>query len=576
MQVVFALALVLSTELPEPVVLGSQAGDLWSPLQTNESCASCHASDTGKLASDTYRGSLMSLSSYDPVFLAALEIAEVDAPDVSILCVRCHFPAGVLMGRGRADENGFYERDQEGVACDLCHRMEVPEPTVERRPLSGLVPGNAQFYIAPYAGTKTGTYDTDVRIGHESEGSPLFTDSMICGTCHDVTDILVEQKTMGGEPLGRAMPVERTYTEWSQSAFARVMEEGKSCQDCHMKTLDVAPTAVVSSMVPPDREVHDHHLVGSSVAVPLMIAEWSLEEDAPAYLKDIAPIMEETSDLARAQLENDSADLDAIALEQTDDGPVLRVRVTNRTGHKLPTGYSEGRRMFLSSFVVDDDGECGPRTGTMDPETCEFRGDEPPEGLWEIILGQEGEDHTFHFALADRIQVDSRIPPMGFRPNEETKPVGYEFEVNDDGSLAHWDDTLVPLGDSPSWPVTVTARLEFQSTTGDFLRFLVNTAERNGEHLARLWEKAGGGPPVLMREITVRVFEDGRVESAPLDTSCEPTSFADVPANACLPKQPEVDEQPECACAALPDELPASALAALTLLGVIGLRRRRR
>ena len=34
----------------------------------------------------------------------------------------------------------------------------------------------------------------------------------------------------------------------------------------------------------------------------------------------------------------------------------LAIKVTNLTGHKLPTGYSEGRRMWLNVQVRDANG----------------------------------------------------------------------------------------------------------------------------------------------------------------------------------------------------------------------------
>ena len=43
--------------------------------------------------------------------------------------------------------------------------------------------------------------------------------------------------------------------------------------------------------------------------------------------------------------------------------------MTNNTGHKLPTGYPEGRRMWLNLRAYDDDGELIYESGAYDPAT---------------------------------------------------------------------------------------------------------------------------------------------------------------------------------------------------------------
>lgn len=572
------LALLSSgaAELPEPIILGSGPNEIETPIATNDSCKTCHASDDKVLAFDSYRGSMMNLAGRDPIFLAAFEIARRDDADVAVLCGKCHFPAAFLDGRVSADTLNLRERDLDGVSCDVCHRMTVPPPLAEGDALSGLPPGNAQFFIAPFGGTKLGAYETDLVSGHASEASPLFEDSRLCGTCHDVTDVLLERMTPDGVGMDRAMPVERTFSEWAQSSFAVPGEGYATCQSCHMRKSGSDYKAAVNvSLDVEERKVSDHRIVGSGTIAPLMVAVLANEGGDP-YLEGLAPILADTVVEAKRLLQEESALVEARGLIETSDGAGLRVRVENLTGHKLPTGYSEGRRMFLSSVARFEDGTCGPRTGVLDPRTCEMAPGEEPVKIWEILLGNPGSGASFHFAMVDSVLYDSRIPPAGFVPDADTASVGAAFEVLADGTQANWDDVVVPLGDGSRWPVIVDVRLMFQATTGDFLRFLVDGAPENGPELARLWEAAGGGPPVEMVTLHVAVHEDGTIEPAEAAADCQPTSFDDVPAGACLVSPDGVipaGPASMCACTRFGDVPPAAMGLVLLLLGAT-LRRR--
>jgi hypothetical protein len=48
---------------------------------------------------DTWAGSMMAQSSRDPLFWAALDVANNDMPDVGDFCLRCHVATGWLAGR---------------------------------------------------------------------------------------------------------------------------------------------------------------------------------------------------------------------------------------------------------------------------------------------------------------------------------------------------------------------------------------------------------------------------------------------------------------------------------------------
>lgn len=75
---------------------------------------------------------------------------------------------------------------------------------------------------------------------HDGYYSALFERAEYCATCHDVTNPLTIQNTLGN-PAG-GFPIERTYTEWRNSRYADRPGNGafqpefkRDCQTCHMQ-----------------------------------------------------------------------------------------------------------------------------------------------------------------------------------------------------------------------------------------------------------------------------------------------------------------------------------------------------
>ena len=498
--------------LPEnPMGGGTQS--ITVPLATNQSCTLCHAGDNPQQSSNSYRGTMMDQAGRDPIFLASLEVAYNDDPAATELCVRCHYPRGWLAGRGRGapeDNYGLRDSDYDGVECDFCHRMEVPDPianyqgTVPPAPLSGVLQENSQVFLRN--GTdKSGPIGSDLTIGHSSEYSELMTDSVMCAQCHDVSNTFLERRNLDGTASGTIMPFERTYSEWRDSDFSDPNNESfASCQQCHMKRFTGNAASQGSSG---ERELANHMLVGANTIAPRMVSYLNPELDLTTQANVVA-------DEARRLLREESAVLEALTLEDTADGPALKVRTTNITGHKLPTGYAEGRRMFLSHRVDYADGTQGPRSGQIDLSTASFIPDNEPVKTYEILLsGGASAGHNFHLITVDQVLKDNRIPPKGFRPNVDTAPVNALYEEVSPGVLANYDDTLMPLGDVQCWPAIVRVRLEFQEVTGEYFRFLRDNAPLYGPTLEDAWTRLNGGQPTIMQEVNVAVHFDGRVES---------------------------------------------------------------
>lgn len=206
---------------------------------------------------------------------------------------------------------------------------------------------------------------------------------------------------------------------------------------------------------------------------------------------------------ARYMLQN-AADLEALQL-----GSRLKVTITNNTGHKLPTGYPEGRRIWINVKFRDQAMNLIAESGAYDPNTGNLAHDaeakiyEVEPGLDEVTAPLVGvaPGPSFHFVLNNKIFKDNRIPPRGFSNAEFSgfggAPVGHTYL---DGQF--WDDTLYTI---PPGATSVELTLYYQSTTKEFAEFLrdENTTNSEGQALYDLWNNNGKCPPETMRTSTI-------------------------------------------------------------------------
>jgi len=305
-------------------------------------------------------------------------------------------------------------------------------------------------------------------------------------------------------------PVERTFSEWSQSEyattgvyapqFAGTKPDGivSTCQDCHMR--DVSGRACNESGAPNRTDLALHDLTGGNTFVPDIIEDFFPGETDPAAL---------AAGKARAR------DMlsKAARLETTPSGWGFTVRVYNETGHKLPSGYPEGRRIWINVKAKNAMDQVIFESGAYDFVNAELDHDSQLK-IYEVhpgtspglaaALGAPGAaGPSFHFVLSDTIYSDYRIPPRGFTNagflEVQSPPVAYTYA---DGQ--YWDDTDYHL---PPEAETATVTLYYQSTTKEYITFLRDENHTNtlGDDLYNAWVAQGMSPPEVMAETTVVV-----------------------------------------------------------------------
>ncbi|MEZ4659963.1 MAG: hypothetical protein R2911_20600 [Caldilineaceae bacterium] len=536
---------ITATTAHDFVLPGTQPGTLTDTIPNPESCRACHVAPIV----DAWRGSMMGQAGRDPLFWAALAVANHDAASAGEFCLRCHGVRGWLEGRSQqADGAGLTELDIDaGIACEICHRMVDPVATQNPDPASTLVDiairqaltntppidhvASGMFIIDPQdrrrgpfdvagSGVTHGAYQTAF-LGQAAD--PVI-ESRLCGTCHNIDNPTLSWDAGRGqywpnEPdapspsvaKGALYPIESTFDEWLQSdypngvfapEFAGARPDGRvdSCQSCHMPR-ETGFAADTTSLNPTFRDCQTtgclprHTLMGGNTWAPQLLQDerWRLHSSPDAAQLDLA--------IASARTMLQKAATLSVTLTIENGAPIATVRVTNQTGHKLPTGYAEGRRMWLRLRAFDATGAMIYESGAYNDAAGELLADsalkvyEVQQGMTPELAAELGSEPgpSFHFVLNNTVVKDNRIPPRGYTMAAYDvaglRPVGAAYV---DGQ--HWDDTVYAL---PESAVSVEAALFYQTASKEYIEFLQANGGADGEALHQLWQSSKS-PPELM------------------------------------------------------------------------------
>ncbi|MEW5958791.1 MAG: PQQ-dependent sugar dehydrogenase [Chloroflexota bacterium] len=536
---------VLNTTLADFFFPGSQPNQLLDSIVDPNSCDFCHTAPIF----DRWRGSMMSQSGRDPLLWAALAVANADASAAGDYCLRCHTPKGWLEGRSQPGDGSSLHSDDisAGVACEVCHRAVDPIPSTSdeavsidagvRSALTSTVPanhpGSAMLILDPQDNRRGPfAFDPDpshpkltLRTDFLGQGNNALTEARLCGACHNVDNPTLSwdsgrnQFWPNGDDLaapafdqGQLFPIETTFDEWTNSEYASsgvyapqlagAKPDGMvhSCQDCHMRR--ATGTAAENIYNPVNRDcagagcLPEHDLAGGNTWAPQLLQDsrWRLNSAGEsAYLN---------STVLRAREMLRRAATVTVTLTGSGSDKIATVRVTNETGHKLPTGYPEGRRMWLNLKAYDgndsliyESGAYNPATGVLttaaNTKIYEARQGITPELAAYLGLPAGGE--SFHFVLNNTVVKDNRIPPRGYsqaafdRPG--LRPVGASYP---DGH--YWDETVYTL---PGNTERVVATLYYQTASKEYIDFLRANGGIDGVTLGQLWDGSKSPPEVM-------------------------------------------------------------------------------
>ncbi|MBX7137202.1 MAG: hypothetical protein K1X83_04390 [Oligoflexia bacterium] len=504
---------------------GTQVGDLnLENFLSSSACSECHG-QTGKTSgpSPSWAGSMMAHAGRDPLWKAQLTTAEQDVTSVGYYCQRCHVPLSIADGNANiTDGSALTERDRDGINCHFCHSLVDPIYKPGKSPSSDLALlaslqdppltyGNGQFVQDPEGVRRAPR--PDARPLHEAAYSPFHQSGDFCGTCHDIGNPEIDRadgysfiyNTLGEHSTSSdphtQFPLQRTYSEWKLSSFAQrgVNMAGrfggkdadvvKTCQDCHM------PRSVgkAAAFGPTRKDLRSHEFAGAAVAVLDMIAADNIGNPAVDQAA-IARVRKSSLQMLR----------NAALLKVSRRGKNLKVRVINQSGHKLPTGHSEGRRIWLNVKFLDRHGKLLAEHGAYDLNTATL--DSASTVVYEMEMGLDNQaaqltqldagPKAARMSLANAIFKDNRIPPRGFNNLAYSAAgaavIGWSYK---DGQ--YWDDSQ---WDVPTGAARALVTLNYQSTPREYIEALrdANVTNQDGQRLYELWTQTGRGAPIEM------------------------------------------------------------------------------
>lgn len=410
-----------------------------------------------------------------------------------------------------------------------------------------------QYFVSP-DGFRRGPF-SDAAQYHGIQYSRYHKSKYLCATCHDVSNpVLLNLGADPAQPLpsetqpaAAYFPVERTFSEFMLSAYAAdggvaglgpfapavfdTPHPGNkiaTCQDCHMPNqpgraanvpdalLRTGDPATTESAQHPYSAQPTHDMTGGNVWVPTLLA--STVFGSPNYDAVNAALLRQGPAVLTLNL-NAGIGLNPQALlagaeranQQLQDAAVignvefdaasgaLSFRIQNQTGHKLISGYPEGRRMFAQIKVYGPDTSLIYEINPYDAAAGTLKGlnaaSSPPLGpreahedalVYEAIMRSSltGEAETRHFVLGDGRAKDNRIPPLGFdragAAARHTEPVWNGVIDLDYFSAAEYaggyDQVTVTV---PITAAIVDIELYYQTTSREYIEFLRD--EINGD-----------------------------------------------------------------------------------------------
>jgi hypothetical protein len=407
---------------------------------------------------------------------------------------------------------------------------------------------SGQYFVSPN-GQKRSSY-ADAAARHQKLYSRFHKSKYFCNTCHDISNPVLAN--LGADPT-QPLPtevnspssyfhVERTFSEFMLSDYGQQggapgigpfapqnfetsypSNNITKCQDCHMRDVVGVGCNKKGAPVRPDESVEHpnsglplHDMTGGNAWVSYVLASamlgaenfdqtnYDLLNKGPAVL---------TLDMNAGQSADPAAILAGVDhskqqllfaaainnLSYDSASGALSFQVQNQTGHKLISGFPEGRRMFVNvkffanGTLIHEINPYDDNAGTLKGMPASSIGADETyidELVYEAHTKSSltGEEHSFHFALATGRSKDNRIPPKGFRIAEaEARIVDPWYHNAQD--LDYFTSAEYAGGydevDMQDYAVSITeadyveVNLYYQTTSREYVEFLRD--EINGD-----------------------------------------------------------------------------------------------
>lgn len=492
-------------------------------------CEGCHGFDEAEFAYiteageevnvfDDWQSTMMANSAKDPFWRAKVShetlLHPAEKDEIETKCTSCHAPQGHYTAILRGAEHYTMEDllldtiGLDGVGCGACHQMSA----------QGL--GDLNSGLILYDTTRTlygpypGPFDGPMNefVGYNPEYGPHINDPGLCASCHT---LLTETHDLEGNNTGQKFVEQATYQEWLNSFY----EGDQSCQHCHIPQLDEeivisSGYAFLDGRAPFGR----HDLVGANTTMLNLMLENREELGIEADFGDFEETISKTFDMLQQQ----SLDLTMDFTGETEDTLFFALELTNKAGHKFPSGYPS-RRATVEFTVLSAAGDTLFQSGVHDAN-YEVQGRDAdyedhynvinsPEQvqIYEFVIGDVNGDVTTVLERGAITLKDNRLTPLGFvtaHPTYDTVQVvgsaatdpNFNFSGATEGT---GKDSLfyhIPLNDYAG-AVTVAAKVWYQATPPAWMQEMFAETTPEIETFRTMFDNTDRSPVLVQSQV---------------------------------------------------------------------------
>lgn len=408
---------------------------------TPYNCRGCHGFDTLGQANidasgmdvnlfDDWETSMMGLAGVDPLWRAKVShevsVNPGHSSELQNLCTSCHAPMGHYTSKYKG--HPYYTLDSlvtdslglAGVGCMSCH--SIGNDSTLGKLFTGQIPYDTNDvaygpFILPMQGPM------QLYVGLTPIYSDHISESKTCSPCHTLISNAVD---LSGNPTGTTFVEQATYHEWLNSVYPG---QPTTCQTCHMPELeDAIQIANGYTALPFRSPFNTHSFAGANSFMVNLIKN-----------NKVALGVGDKSD---ANFDSTLVAINKLLTEQTlnvsvnktgvtGDTAYFEMTLTNKAGHKFPSGYPS-RRAFVQFVVTKANGDTLFSTGMFDaggnirnynaPFEPHYNTitDSTQVQVYEMVMADVNGDRTTVLERSYTTLKDNRLLPAGFTSSHYT------------------------------------------------------------------------------------------------------------------------------------------------------------
>jgi hypothetical protein len=496
-------------------------------------CDNCHGKDINGIALvdqfgtdinmvDSWRTTMMALAAKDPFWQAQVSHEVLTNPGHQTVledkCLSCHAPLGrythFFQTHGQADYSmAMLANDTlglDGVSCMSCHSQRADSFGTA---FSGqLFLDTVRTVYGPFPGPNVAPMFTANHL--TAAYGPHIQESKLCAGCHTLVTNTVD---IQGQLTGGEFVEQATYHEWLNSNYVNL---DLSCQVCHMPQVNtgVYLSGPHVNSTNPRSPFYKHNFAGANTFMLRMMKAYADSLDIEATAENFDSTIARTNALLRYE----SLDMTLTQMVRNPDSVKYDLLLTNRAGHKFPSGYPS-RRIFVEFVVREANGDTLFQSGVLGSD-YEVMGqdlgyephhniinDQAQAQIYEFIMADVNGDVTTTLERAATHLKDNRLVPQGFLSTHSNYPDTTEIagtaetdpDFNHNGTTEGTGSDIVhyhvPLG-GYAGNLQVSARVWYQTVRPSWLDETFASSSPEIDRFER-WYNASDRSVVLVGEL---------------------------------------------------------------------------